>query len=1857
MSFTKKVSLLSLIVLLMQQGAYGALPTVPTPTPGQWCSDSTAAKAYAEANGIPVIAIWGSTSCGYCNSYDTALSDPAFIAWRQGSPYIYIYIKNTQDAFYSWMWGTVAGATRKLDAYPFVMYYWKKNGVVLVEQRWVGRESSGNYPMGGPLAGRTRALAEQYFAAYSSVPLPTDAWDTNDNTRAGTTNIVAFGETATVQGPHSLNMTDTNDWLKITGSVLGISNRVWFTDITTNAVLTGLKAEFFVGESLTPAGTLANLQGDFVYQATSTEPLYVKISRSANTNALVSYKVNYKRDVAHFGKIGYSRVQYGILPAATYSALEETVYEGQTITVWLSRVDGSDSEVAAMLNWNTNWPSKGPFQWGHGAAGEKSLTFTVPEEAGYQAAGKSLKLTIASNAPAATVVGKTILSLKIYDKDYASVSFTNLVTSGEPVLGQWYGYKSPVSGPAGAFADYTNLAARLNIPLIIYWGNEGCPLCNGFVSTNNTPLVQGWIANQKVLFLALKGLLSEDGNTGYNWIRSRLADPNSSYPWLGFYWKKTSGELVTHAQSFSKKIGDEYIHKTGQEFIDAMNVWLAGYDNNGVLYTTMGGQFACGNIPTARLEAEPTTTDVEIPFVRTRGFQTPGTNHLVVTYPGATPAPGPTGFVASSIPVSTVQTNMFLWAPGDTNKTFVVAGVNTHYAVDQKVQLLLLDNELKPVDTNAITYVAAVPNGALNPFFDKTPAVGEWTMDLAKATNATAQTIGEAYTLVMFSGGYWCPWCIGMEETVFAKPEFKTFAQNNNIRLVMLDNPRRDATPPTLLRHDVDWMRTKFSGSSYLSRNGITVAQGAAKLIANSNQQYNAGWLFPSTTRIGYPTVLLLRKDGTVAGRVGMTNNGTTVTNVVTGVKSYPYDTAPAILRLTEALTLVSDGNEENNGHRDWTAETLAKDGVENAQLSASDKNDVYRLTGVGSGMRQVIQISGPQAATVTLSIQNAAGATLAGPVSGNLLTGFALTNAVPTTNTFVVVNASGTEFAGTSTSSTIRDYTLTSSIILIATESARSLMVTAADQIPVDIQLGMVYRFAGTYQCDTNDFEDLGNNLWRAKKTGLSTLTFTGVVGEASFTWQLWIPGVIGFTVTTTNITETVGTFTFRVERTNGSSGAVDALVSLGAGTTAEAYRHAFPAGGVNLHWADGQVGSTSVTFSVVNDIVFDGTQILQLALSIVGLEPKAGLAVSKELMNISIIENDAPVVGQLQFVPAAGQYFAKTMTIVAVEGSTIPLAIERVNGANTDISAAITTTAGTLSGNTLTWLNKNPNVLKQVDLTVPAMTVAKTITVTFVPTGTTAVYGKNKLTIQVVAAKPAIEAATAAFNLTTRVAVLETIGVETIGAGRVTFSKLSGSLPYGVSVSYDSAEQKMVLKGTPTSVGQYSAVYQVNELVGFTTVHGGTIRLSLVVRDLATINPAATAQSYSFANYTVVDPATNKVTGLFNLTIGTTGRISAKYTYAAGSTSFSATSWSSIEPDGTLTAVMTATGYVLTVEMDAAGHINALLTETATDKDMLINLVLAPWSVSTPATQYQGYYTVALSANTEEDGAVAIGNPAYMPKGHSYMTLSMSTYGTSSGTMSYAGKLANGVSFSGSAVLLPYSGAQPSGVVHDYATLGFFKKTGKEIISGQLAIQANAKNTYKDYPRVVYGGDKAEIADVWWTHTELVPELSYQWKYGVYGGYYSSADDLAAFYEEYGTTYGDAPMVISFGSALLPASTQYGALTLYPNAYSLNITASTISLTTPVADGTGTTYSFTKATGIFSGTFRMNFASRAGVYGKYAGVLLPAWTDCGCGGEPIKEMPFGMGASWFTDQAFISGGTRYPVRGCPVEIFPRDL
>ena len=75
----------------------------------------------------------------------------------------------------------------------------------------------------------------------------------------------------------------------------------------------------------------------------------------------------------------------------------------------------------------------------------------------------------------------------------------------------------------------------------------------------------------------------------------------------------------------------------------------------------------------------------------------------------------------------------------------------------------------------------------------------------------------------------------------------------------------------------------------------------------------------------------------------------------------------------------------------------------------------------------------------------------------------------------------------------------------------------------------------------------------------------------------------------------------------------------------------------------------------------------------------------------------------------------------------------------------------------------------------------------------------------------------------------------------------------------------------------------------------------------------------------------------------------------------------------------------------------------------------------------------------------------------------------------------------------------------------------------------------------------------------------------------------------------------------------------------------------------------SFNKRTGVFKGTMKISF-ERGYVKGKFTGVVLPGWHDCGCEGPPDPADPFGIdvsqpfarGAVWFSDTLNGAAATR---------------
>lgn len=107
---------------------------------------------------------------------------------------------------------------------------------------------------------------------------------------------------------------------------------------------------------------------------------------------------------------------------------------------------------------------------------------------------------------------------------------------------------------------------------------------------------------------------------------------------------------------------------------------------------------------------------------------------------------------------------------------------------------------------------------------------GKWTMDLDAAKKLAAEK--KLPILLDFSGSDWCGWCKIMEENVFTKPEWQTYAQESLV-MVLLDYPKDKSLVP----------------EKYIERNEALKSEYGVR---------------------GYPTFVVLDDDGeTELGRLG----------------------------------------------------------------------------------------------------------------------------------------------------------------------------------------------------------------------------------------------------------------------------------------------------------------------------------------------------------------------------------------------------------------------------------------------------------------------------------------------------------------------------------------------------------------------------------------------------------------------------------------------------------------------------------------------------------------------------------------------------------------------------------------------------------------------------------------------------------------------------------------------------------------------------------------------------------------------------------------------------------------------------
>lgn len=233
---------------------------------------------------------------------------------------------------------------------------------------------------------------------------------------------------------------------------------------------------------------------------------------------------------------------------------------------------------------------------------------------------------------------------------------------------------------------------------------------------------------------------------------------------------------------------------------------------------------------------------------------------------------------------------------------YTATTAGTHYAVMERAAD---DSVTGLAYTLAVTVIATEPEAGsiTNPLWD-TAAVGQWTMSY-EAAAATGKPM-----LVLFSGIRWCPHCIQADAVTFSQQAFKDYVSAHDAVLVLIDNARRNTAPayptepgpgPTLLREE-----------AYLDANGLTAADGEAKLEANL--AFQDSLLVPGATRIGYPTLLYLRPS---------TKNG--IPSVVGRVSYEVLETSLSTVldQLGQLGEMVADAAEEHDNVASWTTAEL----------------------------------------------------------------------------------------------------------------------------------------------------------------------------------------------------------------------------------------------------------------------------------------------------------------------------------------------------------------------------------------------------------------------------------------------------------------------------------------------------------------------------------------------------------------------------------------------------------------------------------------------------------------------------------------------------------------------------------------------------------------------------------------------------------------------------------------------------------------------------------------------------------------------------------------------------------------------
>ena len=259
-----------------------------------------------------------------------------------------------------------------------------------------------------------------------------------------------------------------------------------------------------------------------------------------------------------------------------------------------------------------------------------------------------------------------VLSLGMAAEAFAAYG----VSDGDPKVGEWN----------SSFTKCKAKADAEGIPLVLLASSSGCSYCNTFnTSVFQNSAFQTWCSQQPYLFCKVQAVLG-------NWSGGEKAAilafvGGGALPRFAVYWNRANydggGVIGANKSKTIQAAGHDY-----QWYINYITSNFAGYSPAGgddpeptpVVTTYKGGTFTSGTTADTCLQAEPTTTYVDVPM--TREATDAVSQKLQIAQPGQDTA---------TVTIS--------WASGEKSKTYKLENMGTRYAAGATITLKLLDDK------------------------------------------------------------------------------------------------------------------------------------------------------------------------------------------------------------------------------------------------------------------------------------------------------------------------------------------------------------------------------------------------------------------------------------------------------------------------------------------------------------------------------------------------------------------------------------------------------------------------------------------------------------------------------------------------------------------------------------------------------------------------------------------------------------------------------------------------------------------------------------------------------------------------------------------------------------------------------------------------------------------------------------------------------------------------------------------------------------------------------------------------------------------------------------------------------------